>query len=50
MSCSLYRWTEKCEGYMCPGDCDLCDRNMDLEENINPAVDYCNWENEVQNG
>lgn len=24
MSCSLYRWTEECEGKPCPGDCDIC--------------------------
>lgn len=29
MSCSLYRWTEKCEGQPCPGDCDLCNKNSD---------------------
>lgn len=27
MSCSLYRWTEECNGQPCPGDCDVCDRN-----------------------
>ena len=32
MSCSLYRWTEDCEGIPCPGDCDVCDRNMEEEE------------------
>ena len=32
MSCSLYRWTEDCEGRECPGDCDVCDRNMEEEE------------------
>ena len=25
MSCSLWRWTEQCEGRLCVGDCDLCD-------------------------
>ena len=32
MSCSLYRWTEACEGQECPGDCDMCERNMEEED------------------
>ena len=35
MSCSLCRWTEKCQerADVCPGDCDLCsyDPNDDVE-------------------
>ena len=30
MSCSLYRYSEKCDGRPCVGDCDLCD--FDPEE------------------
>ena len=26
MSCSLYRWTEECDGQPCCGDCDFCDK------------------------
>lgn len=33
MSCSLWRWTEDCEGQFCPGDCDLCDKNNEEETN-----------------
>lgn len=33
MSCSLYRYTEECDGRPCPGDCDLCDFCPDTEEN-----------------
>lgn len=29
MSCSLWRWTEKCDRIPCVGDCDLCDENLD---------------------
>ena len=29
MSCSLYRWTEACEGDFCPMDCDLCGKNLE---------------------
>lgn len=32
MSCSLWRWTEACDGKPCPGDCDLCDWNMEDED------------------
>lgn len=32
MSCSLYRYSEKCDGRPCPGDCDLCDYFPDEEE------------------
>lgn len=32
MSCSLWRWTEACEGKPCVGDCDLCDWNTEDEE------------------
>lgn len=30
MSCSLWRWTEECEGIPCCGDCDLC--SLDPED------------------
>lgn len=33
MSCSLWRWTEACEGNFCCGDCDLCDREDEEEDN-----------------
>ena len=32
MSCSLYRYTEECDGQVCVGDCDLCDYFPDEEE------------------
>ena len=37
MSANLYRYTEECEGVPCPGDCDMCNRNIqsnlfDIEE------------------
>ena len=32
MSCSLYRWTEKCDGRPCAGDCDFCDYFPDEDE------------------
>ena len=32
MSCSLYRWTEECDGQECPGDCDLCPKADEQEE------------------
>lgn len=32
MSCSLWRYTEKCEGQACCGDCDLCDYDPEDEE------------------
>lgn len=32
MSCSLWRWTEACEGQPCPGDCDLCSFEAEEEE------------------
>jgi len=31
MSCSKWRWTEKCDTHPCPGDCDLCDENTEDE-------------------
>lgn len=32
MSCSLWRWTEACDGQPCPGDCDICDYDPEEEE------------------
>lgn len=32
MSCSLYRWSPDCEFDYCPGDCDLCNKNNEDEE------------------
>ena len=32
MSCSLWRWTEDCDHDFCIGDCDLCDKNLEDEE------------------
>ena len=29
MSVSLWRWSEKCEGKPCPGDCDECGEEDD---------------------
>ena len=40
MSVSLYRYTEDCAGKECPGDCDLCKENMEMnlfdEEELHP--------------
>jgi len=33
MSCSLYRYSKKCDGRPCAGDCDFCDYFPDEEEN-----------------
>lgn len=32
MSVSLYRWNESCDGQPCPGDCDVCPRNREEED------------------
>ena len=40
MSCSLWRYTEECEGRPCPGDCDLCDFDSDEVTITPPTVDY----------
>lgn len=32
MSCSLYRWTEECEGQPCVGDCDLCRKETMIDK------------------
>lgn len=32
MSVSLWRWTEKCEGKPCCGDCDECEEEYDGKE------------------
>lgn len=32
MSCSKYRWTKDCDTGPCPGDCDLCFRNLEEED------------------
>ena len=32
MSCSLWRWTEECDHRLCVGDCDLCDCNLEEDE------------------
>ena len=37
MSCSLYRWTEKCEGKFCIGDCDFCHKEDEENEIISDA-------------
>ena len=29
MSCSLWRYSEECEGQPCNGDCDLCEIEQD---------------------
>lgn len=29
MSVSLWRYTEDCNGNPCPGDCDLCEKNLE---------------------
>lgn len=39
MSCSLYRWTEECEGQPCPGDCDLCNKNSDEGNEFGNNID-----------
>lgn len=30
MSCSLWRWTKKCDGQPCVGDCDMCSFDSSL--------------------
>lgn len=40
MSCSLWRYTEQCEGRPCPGDCDYCDFDPDEVTITPPTVDY----------
>lgn len=32
MSCSLYRYSESCDGRQCVGDCDICDYYPDEED------------------
>ena len=32
MSVSLWRWSEKCDGKPCCGDCDLCGEEEDESE------------------
>lgn len=32
MSCSLWRWTEECDGRPCCGDCDNCDYEEETED------------------
>ena len=34
MSVSLYRWTAECDIDFCPGDCDLCEKNKEEEDEI----------------
>lgn len=31
MSCSLWRWTERCDCQPCVGDCDLCSYHQEEE-------------------
>jgi hypothetical protein len=39
MSCSLYRYTEACEGRECLGDCDLCNFYPDDEDYIEIEIE-----------
>lgn len=39
MSVSKWRYTEACDCYPCPGDCDFCDYN--LEDELNATVYIC---------
>ena len=32
MSCSLYKWRESCDGDFCPGDCDVCSKADEYED------------------
>lgn len=32
MSCSLWRWTPECDNDLCVGDCDLCNKDAEEEE------------------
>ena len=34
MSVSLWRWTEACEGQPCPGDCNLCFWEPEMDEEV----------------
>ena len=36
MSVDLYRWTEACDGQPCPGDCDLCTKNEEVDDEQTP--------------
>lgn len=40
MSVDLWRYTEECEGRLCPGDCDCCDFDPDEVTITPPTVDY----------
>ena len=31
MSCSKWRWTPRCDGRPCVGDCDFCDYEPDID-------------------
>ena len=37
MSVSLWRYTERCEGRPCPGDCDVCEVEDDADDNSDLA-------------
>ena len=34
MSVSKYKYTESCDGYPCPWDCDLCGKEDDMDDLI----------------
>lgn len=34
MSADLWRYTEKCDGRPCPGDCDLCSYDPEDDDTI----------------
>jgi len=38
MSASLYRWTTSCDDSGCPGDCDLCNRNIATIRTISTLI------------
>ena len=39
MSCSLWRYEESCDHDVCVGDCDLCDKNLEGEDDDNSDTD-----------
>lgn len=50
MSCSKWRWTPRCDGRPCVGDCDFCDYEPDIDpwEDVPINDDIApDWDNAV---
>ena len=45
MSVSRWRWTPSCDHDVCVGDCDLCDKNLEDEEEVEDADDNTDTDN-----